>query len=232
MALSVTIFPQGRDCWKQGTEELLWWEEAACRFGGCGGSGSEVVARTEKLGWRRRWRLPGLWFPQEGTRLLGMEGGWRTKVNVNVFPSVVLSASSYWINWHRNNSLSLIICLCIIAMMALDGSEYPVYGSMSFICFSILIKIWDLANLVLLEFLTCSAWAVLWLGWDYMGGMTWPHSLHPLGWFGLGLVGYGFIPCDLGLSWIGFGRKLGLIPYPPTLNFQIPTSVISTSANW
>lgn len=162
-----------------------------------------------------------------------MGGGWRTKVNVNVFPSVVFSARSYWINNGTTTIASvLFIHLYIIAMMASDGSEYPVYGSMLFICFSILIKIWDLANLVLLEFLTCSAWAVLWLGWDYIRGMTWPHSFHPLCWFGLGLVGYGFIPCDLGLSWIGFGRKLGLIPYPPTLNFQVPTSVISTSTNW
>ena len=57
-------------------------------------------------------------------------------------------------------------------------------------------------------------------------------SLHPFSYSGLGLVGYGFIPCDLGLSRVGFGGKLGLILNPPTLNFQVPTSAISKLASW
>jgi len=49
---------------------------------------------------------------------------------------------------------------------------------------------------------------VAWMGLHVEDDLA--HSLHPFSYSGLDLVGYGFIPCDLGLSRVGFGGKLGL----------------------
>lgn len=78
--------------------------------------------------------------------------------------------------------------------------------------------------------LFCLGCSVAWMGLHVEDDLA--HSLHPFSYSGLGLVGYGFIPCDLGLSRVGFGGKLGLILNPPTLNFQVPTSAISKLASW
>ena len=48
------------------------------------------------------------------------------------------------------------------------------------------------------------------------------HSLHPLSYSGLGLVGYGFIPCDLGLSRVGFGGKTRAHSQSTNLKFSGP----------
>lgn len=119
-------------------------------------------------------------------------------------------------------------------MMASHGSEYQVYDSMLLTCFSILVKIRALPHSWQICYVESFDPVLLGLfrGLDGItcGRMT--HSCHPLGCFGLGLLGYDYIPCDLALSWIGLGIKIKLIPSPPTLNSWVPMSVISIPAGW
>lgn len=51
----------------------------------------------------------------------------------------------------------------------------------------------------------CLGYSVAWMGLHVEDDLA--CSLHPLSYSGLGLVGDGFIPCDLGLSRVGFGGK-------------------------
>lgn len=158
---------------------------------------------------------------------------WRTKANITVLPSAVLSTGSCWLNYGLTTIAPVFVTLlCVTAMTAvnarltiprcwfafqflLKSEPCPTPGKSTTFTFGPIL----LGLFCGLDGITCC-------------GMTWLHSLSSLGWFGLGLVGYGFIPCDLGLSSIGFGRKLGLIHYPPIPEFQVPTSVILTPADW
>lgn len=176
-----------------------------------------------------------LWFPWERKKD-PWNGRWmENRSKLPSFAKCGPFSSLCWINYGTTTIAPVfIILLCITARMASHGSEYQVYDSMLLTCFSILVKIralphsWQISYVE--SFWPCSAWAILWLGWDYM----WEGDpfLSPSRLIWVGITGHGYIPCDLALSWSGLGIKIKLIPSPLTLNSWVPMSVISIPADW
>lgn len=201
--------------------------------GGCGpgsetpaGSRSEVLARTPKQWhWRGRQTPRDCDSPRKVRDPLEC-GRWlenQTSQFCQVRPFCQVMLHQLWL---ENNRAAFIICPCVTAMVASDGSEYQVYDSMLLIRFSVLVNIWALPH-SWQSFYVESFWLILlglFCGLDGItcGGMTWPHCHSPLCWFGLGLVGYGCTPCELGLSWMGLGIKTRAHSLSTNLKFSNP----------
>lgn len=180
--------------------ECLSGTETAASWGGQG-----LSKDSGKLGWKGRWRLPGTVIPLGREEAPQNGRWWQTKDSITVWPCVVLFASSRWINFGSTTTAPVFVtCLRITAMMTvnttimtrcwvafqfwLKSEPRPIPGTSTTFTFGPIL----LGLLCGLDGISC---------W----GMNWPHSLHSVDWFRLGLVGYGFIPCDWGWAKLGLG---------------------------